>query len=828
MSTPHTSPLRYPGAFPTRRAALLILLAALGSDARGEEPWTWQPRAKTILVEPVESEPGRPATEKPVRVRGRMPTGWNYVATGHRPIAPGGLFRLTVALRVDSLGPGSPPPFFKCEFVPPGPGSSPPQVHTDTYDGSRLGQWQTLTTEFRVPNGVNACWFALEKGTGDPAEIDARIGAVGLEPIARLSVFERFRLDPLPAPLQAVRGVHPRLHLNAARLAALRTAIEGSHAAIWTELRAEADRYVRRGPPAYVGDEDRSGEEQLWQRSVGNAMPYLALAYALTGEKTYLEAAQKWALASCRYASWGLKRYDGMDLATGHQLLGLALVYDWCHRDLEPAARDEIRQTLTRRASAMYQAAALGSTYWRRAYLQNHLWVNATGLAAAGFALFDEVEEAPEWVGFALDAFRSTMKALGPDGASHEGVGYWEYGVEYLLKFMDLSDTLLGVDLHDHPWWRNTSQYAIHLGLPRNAWRRDQCIVDIADCPRGHWYGPDYLLRRLAARYRDPAAQAEAAAIDEANVASTEASWLNLLWYDPAIPLQPASERPTLHHFEDMGLVASRSAWSGDESLAVFKCGPFIGHEAVERFNYDPGGGHVHPDANHFVVFGAGEWQVRDDGYHSKWTGQHNTLLVNGRGQMGEGAHWFRGSVPLAQHARPTILKALSTPRLDHLAGDAAAAYPAELGVKRFVRHLLFLKPDLLIVADDIELGQAADLELRFHPEGKLSPQAGGTFLAEGRQSVLRIEPLTPEGLQVSRDEAQRPSRSELAEIRMEAVRLSCHQPSWRNAVALSWSPRGGEPTRVSLTRDGDRWTFTTPNGLVTLDWAETRAEIGP
>jgi hypothetical protein len=82
-----------------------------------------------------------------------------------------------------------------------------------------------------------------------------------------------------------------------------------------------------------------------------------------------------------------------------------------------------------------------------------------------------------------------------------------------------------------------------------------------------------------------------------------------------------------LRHFEDLGIVSARSDWSGDESLLVFKCGPFLGHKAVGEFSFDPGGGHVHPDANHFVLFGAGEWLIRDDGYHAKWTGQHNTLL---------------------------------------------------------------------------------------------------------------------------------------------------------------------------------------------------------
>ena len=335
-----------------------------------------------------------------------------------------------------------------------------------------------------------------------------------------------------------------------------------------------------------------------------------------------------------------------MDLATGHQLFGLGLVYDWCYADLGEEARRTIRDTLVKRTSAMFEAAAAGKAWWGRSYLQNHLWVNISGMVVAGLALFDEAEGASGWIGLPLDKFQRTMAALGSDGASHEGVGYWEYGAEYMLKFMDLARSRLGVNLYTNAWWGNTASYAQYLNLPRHAWRRNNCIVDIADCPRSHWYGPDYILRALAREFRDGHAQWLAQQADEAGVASAGAPWLNLLWFDPSLPVKAPSSLPTLRHFDDMDLVSARTDWSGEESLVVFRCGPCLGHKAVEEFAYDPGSGHVHPDANHFVLFGAGEWLIRDDGYRAKWTGQHNTLLVDGRGQMGEGKQWLTPPKP--------------------------------------------------------------------------------------------------------------------------------------------------------------------------------------
>ena len=47
----------------------------------------------------------------------------------------------------------------------------------------------------------------------------------------------------------------------------------------------------------------------------------------------------------------------------------------------------------------------------------------------------------------------------------------------------------------------------------------------------------------------------------------------------------------------------------------------------------------------------------------------------------------------------------------------------------------------------------------------------------------------------------------------MAVVRLLTHRSSWHNAVALSWAPAGTEPAPVSLSREPDRWTFTTARG---------------
>jgi len=778
----------------------------------------WRPRADTISVSLIEGVGATEDSKASLWIRGTIDVGWNYVTSETHPMTADQLYRVSAWLRVNKIGATTPMPYLKCEFLTAEPGSSLGRADTLSYDESKMGEWQHLVGEFRAPEGTEKCWLALEKGGSGSMEIDANMDNVKIERIDQLSIFDKYRLQPVPESLDEVRGVHPRIYLNQERIEQLREAIKTTHAPLWAEIQEQADRAVRRKPPEYVESDKWSGDEQLWQRSVGNTMPVLAMAYVLTGDEKYLDSARAWALASCSYKTWGLGRIDGMDLATGHQLFGMGIVYDWCYSDLGEDARSTIRETLVKRTSAMFEAAATEKAWWRRSYLQNHLWVNICGMSVAGFALFDEVEDASKWIGLPLDKFQKTMAALGHDGASHEGVGYWGYGVEYMLKFMHLARELLDVNMYDHDWWRNTADYRQYLALPRNMWTSRNNVVDIADCPRSNWYGPDYLLRGLAREYRDGHAQWLAQEVDESNVDSAEARWLNLIWFDPDLEAAPPADLPTLRHFDDMDIVSSRSDWSGDESLVVFKCGPYLGHEAVQEFTYDPGGGHVHPDANHFVLFADGEWLIRDDGYRAKWTGQHNTLLIDGKGQLGEGRMWFNGIEQLRLKARPRIIRAVSGQGMDYITGDATEAYPRDIGLRHYVRHLIFLKPDVLIVIDDIELDESRELELRFHPEQGEAQRTGNAFSIKGENTLMRIDPLTDANVKISAEDVSGEGRHGEADWSMFTIRMSAQSPKWRNAVAISWT-KDGSPVVVNLQKDKDVWKFSADGRMVEFDW---------
>ena len=706
----------------------------------------WQARHPEVKLQQAATTTGM--TGKGVlRVCGREPSGWNFAASPQIAVEPGKTYRASMWIRLESQPESSRQVFFKIEFVPDNHQKGG-QVSSASVPPDKLRQWCRLEVEFQAPANCHRVWAAIEKGTDTPAVIDASIDEFALEEVAGFSIESSLEKGQLTGPItKTLANVHPRIYLTARKLADLRTQVRDDPR--WRRIRDAlfriADEGVRSGPPDYdkeVEHAAKSGEhgenEQLWQRRVGNMIPHLALAYLLSDDQKYLVGAKQWISASLAYKTWGLGKTDGMDLAAGHQLAGIGLAYDWLYHDLSQAEREQIRQGVVKRAGVMARAAITCHTYWCESYMQNHLWVNSAGLATAGFAMCDEVDEARGWIRLAHEKFLTTLTTVGDDGASHEGYGYWEYGSEYVMRYLEMAHDLLGIDLYrgagaNHPWLAQSPLYALYLALPRETWTRTQSVVDLGDNPRFHWYGPSYILRNLARRYPDStssgiaqwfAEEVESAGID----ATSSGHYLNLLWYDPPLPQTPPQGLPTLHHFEDIGIVSARSDWSETGSLLVVKCGPPLGHRQLHA-PYDYGAGHVHPDAGHFVFFSRGQFLLRDDGYsYNKLTANHNTVLINGKGQKGEGNTWFDYAPWLLDQRAPQILSVRSSRGLDEITCDVAPAYQPDSGLKTFVRTFRFRKPSRLEIQDELRADRPVEFQSLFHVEGKLTRLSPTTY----------------------------------------------------------------------------------------------------
>ena len=150
-------------------------------------------------------------------------------------------------------------------------------------------------------------------------------------------------------------------------------------------------------------------------------------------------------------------------------------------------------------------------------------------------------------------------------------------------------------------------------------------------------------------------------------------------------------------------------------------------------------------------------------------------------------------------------------------------AYPKELRLERFQRHLLFVKPNVLLVLDDIQLQHPREMELRFHPEPG-ERQQGESLLFRGQSAILQLTPLTTEDVEVAAGDVSIEDRHGGKDASMFTIRLRRNGSEWRNAVALTWAEIDQQPPEVSLDARDTQWIFQCGPQAVSFDWTTKRA----
>jgi len=491
-------------------------------------------------------------------------------------------------------------------------------------------------------------------------------------------------------PLQSLGDRrHPRLMLDQGGIDAWRAESAERRQELFQQLMRETDR-LRRAKPPTRGRLDRGH---------GNMLARLAVMARLSNDHELADAAKGYLLEIVGREVWDPER----DLLHGHLLWGAAIAYDWLYQDLSEAERAAVRAKLAHEAQLQYEASTIQRGYWRMQYLQNHGHVNFCGLAFAAGALAGEDDRAAAWMQLSDEFFRGTFRWSNPDGVSIEGLSYGVYALEFCLRYAELARQIDGRDYFGHPWLANMPLWILHSTLP--VMNQDEWAMDFGDSPRsGNSHLPTHSLAKIAAECRDPVAQGMGQVLQRLHGTLGRDAWQTALWYDPTVPAKDRSEMPTFHHFADTGQVMMRTDWSESAMLVGLRCGPWQGHNAWRRARYDLGAAHAHPDINSFQVFAEGCWLLVDPGYtYVKRTSDHSTLLVDGAGQLGENVTWFAAEDATQYDHYAKILRTESTGQYDYVMGDATHAYHPGLGLKRFVRHWLFVKPSkTLVVIDDL------------------------------------------------------------------------------------------------------------------------------
>lgn len=547
-------------------------------------------------------------------------------------------------------------------------------------------------------------------------------------------------------------GVHPRVYVTDKEIAELRERARGSHRELWQAALSHV-RALAGDPPPPPAIARRQ------QNDVGLAIAEAAFIYKIEGDKKYLNAARKYMDAAVSYDIWGYpNNKPNVDLAAGHLLYGLGWGYDLLYNDLTVAERTRYREKLIKQARLMadYFKPKSGKTF---AYSQNHTFIPIAGLGVAAYALYDETPEAPAWASLSRAIFDRVLATYSQDGYYYEGFEYWIFSTPWLVHYLDAHARATGEDLYDRPGFRLMHEYVAHSMLPTGNY-----VFDFGDIfegpltragkgeeyprthPQGHFNTNYNLLYRMAQRFQSGEAQGVAAWLKGFGQVNAEDFW-SLVWYDPKLRPVPVERQQAWHYFSDHDVFYWRSDWSKDATAFAFKSGPPEGHHTEALLRQYPdwrlSSGHAHPDANSFIIFARGQYLTGDSGYAGvPLTEHHNTLLVDGKGQGKEGTgHDAFAEVPYELLNRIRIVDVKVESGQVVVRGDATAAYLPELGLKKFVREVVYKPGSGFTVSDEVETNTPAVLTWLLHADNKIEKGRDNRFSIEAGSIRLLIDP---------------------------------------------------------------------------------------
>ncbi len=545
---------------------------------------------------------------------------------------------------------------------------------------------------------------------------------------------EPLRAGERPVQLhQRLWHAHPRLLVTAEDIARLRTLIHGSHAEHWSRIQT-----LLHAPPLApaVTAESKTmpGSERLRLEDRALLTAFVALLEPDDMSRTNARDAFRHFLNETQRKDYGPLT---IDTQAGETLFLLCTCYDWLHGVWDQAEREAIVDGLVKVAGIV--RGHLGSD--RTDYAQAHYLGCALGLLAFALLFYEERTEAPVWAAECRGALGVALNMLPDDGFFPHGINLWIYEYGFLLRWIELLRVATGEDLWQVPHWSNASAFRAASTTPDGLYG-----MTFGD-PQYRVGGDSWCHYLIASRTGSGEAQwlgdlllhGSHEGVDFRSIPPRRRVY-ELLYYDPSVVgKQPG---PGIRLFEDGGQAFCRGTGASPWSV-TFRAGPPIGvqrYRAGERGAY----GHGDPMNGSFLVSREGGLVISGPGpTYRRTTSLHNTITVNGKGQIGDSTVWLPDFIP------PHMLCPLPESRIVNgclsLSVDLAPAYLPYLGVLR-CRRTLYIDPDNLILGvDDVACNSVSTIAWSIHSWGGIEQLSGsrptGFRIAGGSSGVWFFSP---------------------------------------------------------------------------------------
>ena len=566
---------------------------------------------------------------------------------------------------------------------------------------------------------------------------------------ATTPVFTSPRFDEFVA---RISREHPRVITHGRDLAAIRRQAQTHPQAVEVlrQGRVALQAPVYRGPVEDPADPARNrtlhrkaGQEIRLLHQLIDAHVLAASAEMLAAARTRLEVALGWPTD---------------DLLGSQVLTVLAKAFDALHDDLSADLRARLLAVLDRqfrRGLASWPGRIEGRQ------VENHFWqMELAGNFIAALATVHELPASREMLEYTYELFLARFPNLATrDGGWAEGFSYFGVNESCIVDLALLMKRVGGFDVFKLEWYRTLAEYFLYfapIGGRIDGFGDAHDRVGSGDT--GH-----AMMFVIGHENQDPLALHRAARLEERARTAVE-PWYRIvedIRFDPATIPAPAS-LPQARMFPGVGLAAFHTdvLASAQDTAVYFRSSPFGAK------------GHMHANQNAFNLSRRGEPVFYSTGYYTTFadahslssyrhTRAHNAILVNGCGQAfgHEGYGWIK--------------RYASGREISYVCGDATRAYQmpvdrqflgllADAGIpanrengfgdaqlRLFERHLLLVRPDLVVVYDVLEASEDSDWTILLHamrppllaPDGELSLDTGTN---RARVRVVGSGPLRP------------------------------------------------------------------------------------
>jgi len=166
----------------------------------------------------------------------------------------------------------------------------------------------------------------------------------------------------------------------------------------------------------------------------------LSYAYRMTGDKRFLQRAEKEMLAVADFSDWNPSHF--LDVA--EMTMAIAIGYDWLYDELSEASRSKISQAILEKGikpsyDRQYNNFLRVENNWNQ--------VCNAGMTFGVLAIAEnEPELASQTIHRALETTPTSMYPYAPDGGYPEGYGYWGYGTSFNVLLINALEVALGSD----------------------------------------------------------------------------------------------------------------------------------------------------------------------------------------------------------------------------------------------------------------------------------------------------------------------------------------------------------------------------------------------